>query len=780
MRRSQNTTLASGQITLRRKAGLSWRMYKARMWLRRRAVSLVNRINLSEDAFIRRNFDGIPEKLDFSLGGSLQQGIILRQRGFEFKSFNIDSLPWNYDELDRNIDLTSLLIAEECPVKTIDVFYKPSHQEKTQVAIYVEQASRLARELGQHTDVWEQDLSAVSRHINATRIQHLRYGVYSPEQLTAKDFGKHLEGVRLSDEENAYLLYGILNGFGGESQLELLLKQERDAVRSLSSVITPISLNRFEGGLLSHDGYIEAQGRGTKSFLAAIDIFGLGVNKDRKDWFNTDRWLRALLPYEVRDPGDVVILVSTFYAPKEPLGGPRTLLETIERDVRAFSAKEEKEGRIAKEAEEKGQRLNVSLLTDAHRNYMEGIRLARKKFDQLKDRVVFASFKILIQSPDSTRTQRLVSSVMHRLEDGRVLAEPARKRAKQLRAIKSALPIIYKEDVTEKICPFPLRVITGSLVPDLKFPIPENQLKILVGKELPLGDPYYWPFLKSFCLLAGQQAGKTGLMRALIIRLDGMLQDNAVFWVYDGTEALEEDQNQLRDYGWPAIARHVNRSIKTQDLPEGIRSGVIYASNYRDPDILCQDVLKLRDAGARLIVFSTLESQHKAYQIEYGFFSAFKEHMRLGHPGVFFVDETLHLAKDRRANVIFEELAPGMTKRNQWFGWTGQTTAVLPEEPGNQVRSAARANTRVVCMGSTPLISTLAEEASINIDLFKEKARLLAEVVADFSIRGEPGVFVASEAGGKLMTSFKVVIEAETSLDMVRRKSKEEMERFGI
>ena len=88
-------------------------------------------------------------------------------------------------------------------------------------------------------------------------------------------------------------------------------------------------------------------------------------------------------------------------------------------------------------------------------------------------------------------------------------------------------------------------------------------------------------------------------------------------------------------------------------------------------------------------------------------------------------------------------------------------------------------NTKVVCIGSTPLIADIAEDANINIQLFQEKARQLSETIAEFTVRDVPGVFAAVEAGGKIITPFQVVIEAESSLSLVRRKTEKDIARYG-
>ena len=752
--------------------------------VQRRWVFLKNRAYMAEDAHTRKHFEGIPERLEFQMVRDPQVGYKLfdtRERnGLSFVSFRIDDLPWNFDEPERNIDLVKTLIPAESPLKVLDIYYKAVEEEKTPVSLYVEEAVAEAIKEGLHSKLWEEDLEGVASHINTNRIAHQRIGIISPEQLSPNGTIKEIVRSSLSRPELVATIFSLLNGFWNKSFWNQL-KESLEERRSIEQAIIPYSLRRTNEAVKVH-------GLAGDLFLSAIHIYGLGVGlRNPSDpqslVLNTDTWLKAFLPYEVREPGDTIILVSTFFSPTVPkVGGKRFLLNNEEMRIGHLVAKETKEMEVAKKAEDERRENHFRLLTDDQRNYLKGFNFGLKFIDEAPDTLVNTSYLLLVQSPSKERTIALSEALINRLKDPKrdrnVYLEKATSRARQLSAIRSAFPIITKEDVTTFTVPLPLMLIDDSLVPEVTETIPDKQLKVLVGKVLPLGEAYYWKFAKSFCLLAGQQSGKTTLLEALVIRLDGMLPKKSVFWIYDGTDALEEDADRIRAYGWSAIARHLNRQMEKTGLPPAISDGVVYASGYEDPNDLQRDVTLLRDAGARLIVFSALEAQHRRHEIEYGFFEAFKEHMRLGIPGVFFVDEIAHLAYDRRAEVLFQELAPGMTKRNQWFGWTGQTSTYLPEKP-KSIRRAALGNTKTVCIGSTPLIADIADDTNINIALFEEKARALSETIAEFTVRDVPGVFAAVEAGGKIITPFQVIIEAESSVSLVRRKTEEDIVRYG-
>jgi hypothetical protein len=636
---------------------------------------------------------------------------------------------------------------------------------------------KTAKSQNTHSEIWEEDLQSVSNYINDNRVRQMRVGVIAPSQLTAEDLLNDIKIHSLSREEAGFLVFGVLNGFWNQPRWTKLYESINNGHRSFMNAFLPFLIEReryrkdvgFDPLGLEQHQILKTTGHAGDSYHAMIEIRSLGVEKSENPEYIrlvNNEYLHDLLPSRISEAGDVLILATTYYPPEQPERHPKSIIDALMTELAVLFE----------------QKKTNSVVHNDELNLVEAFEESASLLEN--DKAVLTSTKVIAQSPNPTRTVRLVEDVYHSLFQRDVHMERALFRETQLSAIRSALPIIPQRDVVNKVFPYPLGEITKILVPKERVKISKDKLKVLIGEELIFGEAYYWEFLTTFCLLGGQQIGKSSFLEMLALRLSGQLPLGSVTWIYDGTDAVAEREGTERDYGWTALARFINRNINTSALEPSLESGVVFAENYTSADQLHSDLAKLREAGARLIVFSALEKQHTNYNIEKGFFDAYLEDLRRAMenqlPGAFFIDEVEHIASDERAETIFFEIAQHASKRNQMFGWTAHTVNALPSGGEKDVRRTAKANTKKFCIGPTSLIENLHNEAEINVELHPERAKFLQELITDLAKQGVPGTFVETKWGGDTLIPFRSLVLSDAAQNFIHRKGEEARRRYGL
>lgn len=776
---------SAGEVGFFQKAG--WVIRKITKQSVRRFVFYRNKIRDKEEDVILKYFEGLKEKLGISVIIT-EEGVLFEMDDFQFMPFWIDKVfragKADHEKADHEKDtFTSMLLENECPVSTVDVFYRPLFDESSDLKDYQRETIKLAHKQKTHSDLGQKDLEALVQYSNDTRRRHLRFGVIIPGQANSSIL-KLIEKNRLSTLDAGFWFFGVLNGFWNKPRWDELFGDIKAGSRGFANTLYPFSFLREQSlhlldpiKLIKSEGFAE-----TGEDQSVIQLKGFwtempNINEPLPPWklLVTDSWVRDFMPSFIREPGDSIVVATTYYTPKQLERDAALIVKLYEpRHQRLFN-KETRELRSEQKAQEDTVKQSEKFLYRDEREFLATYRLSKEELRE--DKLVFAGTNIIVQSPDPHRTRVLTANINKFLKNHHVYKDDdsVKHRDTQLFVTRSALPVISEYDVIENVFPFPMRAIASSLAPYFEKEISEETLKVFIGEDLLVGDAYFWEFLTSFCLLGGQQSGKTSFLEILAIRLDLLLPKEGVIWFYDGTDAQEEDPNKEKAYGLIPIAKHLNRHMDQKVLKPELRSGVVFASWYESPDKLYNDLLDMVNAGARMIVFSALEKIHTLHNIEFGFFDAYKEHMRSKIPGALFVDEILHLANDERAKMLFTQIAKETSKRNQMFGWTGQTSTILPEK----IKKSAHANTNKVCIGATNLIADLATEANINIRLYPDKARILTGLVTEISLEHKPGTFVHVGKGAEIIEVFRAVAAAEKTRQLIHRKPEDERIRLG-
>lgn len=751
----------------------------------REVKSLWYRIKVFEDKILRF-FEGLERKIGVRFIVTDEGKLLFESEGYQFMPFWIDEMPWATTSSDNTL-LVSLILENDCPLGTIDVYYRPQHQERSELLEYAEEMNQAAHEQKTHSELWEKDLLELIAYINENRVRHIRIGVICLAQLTSPDVREMVEDLAVNLKDSGFLFFGALNGFWNLPSWDDLLARLKRLGKGQLKYLLPYNLSTevstrsrlMDAVIALSPRLVETDGYAGKAWHSLMQVKGLWMTENElQKTLIAESWLRDILPFKVKEKGDVIVVSSTFYAPiqQEPHAAP--IIDQFDNRNAVLWEKERKDQEQSEKGNRKSRESTFTLHED-ERTYLQAYDLSKKLLRE--DRLVFVSSKILAQADDPTRCTRLLESVGHRLRENNVLYQLSKSRDEQVNDLRSILPVVTKRDAEEDVFPYPLQVIARSLTPTRERAIPPEELKILIGEDLILGDAYFWRLLDTFCLLAEQQAGKTTLLHLLALRLDGLLPEGATFWIYDGTDALEQDPEKEAEYGWIPIAQHLNRNIKQDELPARLASGVFFASAYEDPRVLYEDLLRIPKAGGRCIVFSALRSQHEEFSIEQGFFQAYQEHSRSKIPGALWIDEVEHLVKDLLlAELVFGDIARHSSKRNQGFGWTSHGFSTLPSTKEHDIRGKARQNTKKICIGPTNLIADLAEEANINFHLYPEKAKLLTELVTEVSVQSIRGTFIAAEYGGELLEPFRAVFKAEEVELLIQRKSEEDRKRYGV
>jgi hypothetical protein len=739
-----------------------WGVRTLRRKARGKVVFLSNRIKMAEYALILRRIYGIEEKLGVRVMEN-DDGVRLlldKETGFPFIAFKIDELPWVVDDPEKNRDIVRRLLIEDSPLKIVSVYYRQTEKMRTDLQKYLEDSLAFAKKNGVYTSEWEADLRGTIAEVEKDRVQYVRFGVVTP--YTIQD--ELIDETLITNLER--LIFLSLNGWWKRSKWENSQGQ--------FGTYLPYGLERQAWSARLPDTLIDTKMGihgifdGNESFSAAMQIKGLGVAFDGELLtLLAEEYLHGLLPSLIESPGDTLVLVSSYIRPKPSVLGRRA--QILAERALIFGR-----GKANLEDVDREEKPEPDL------NYIRGFELGLQMCEKWSDPMVRVANQIIVSAPTKDGAKRLVEVLADRLHNNSISSVPQKGRRKQLMALKSTMPVVRYDDVQEWASPRPFRLIRMQPLVT-RQPIEEGYLKILVGKQLPLGDPFYFTFDKNVALIAGQKSGKTTTQISILIKIMGMLPKDGICVWYDGTN-IREEMSLASNYGLRAIANMANADMKKEGLNERLvdTNGVMYGKRYTKPEDVYNDFFTLVDAGVRLLVFSAINSVHKQHNTEFGFFDAYEELMRRRNPGVFFIDEILHLSNDLRAERIFVDIAPQTSKSNQMMIWTAQTSQTITDEPGRRYRSAALGNTPLVCVGRTPLIADLHKEVNINPELFREKARWLQESVADITLAGIPGIFYAVEAAGKYIQAFQVIIASDFTAQMIQRKSEEERKRYGV
>jgi hypothetical protein len=503
-----------------------------------------------------------------------------------------------------------------------------------------------------------------------------------------------------------------------------------------------------------------------ESNMCSFIIEGLGMaGYEGLVTLRQPKFFDEILPTVLEEPGDGAIVVETYYMPKPTLLGSGVQLEAEKWKIYPnFN-----EDALSADMEE-----HTESMTNYFNGHSAGILLTKKWGDSL----VNNSIKLFVQSHSQERARELSEKVADRLNNYAIQYTVRTDRDTQQNLYRSVMPIITKDDIKEHTTPWPLRLT--QIEPGMKVKIPKGRLKILLGHTL-LGEPYFLPFGDNFCIIAGQQSGKTAMLQIYILRAIGLLPKSSVFVYYDGTDVLENMSENV-EYGPAAIARWANVGLDTTNFSSRIKNtnGVMYGEKYTDPKHVLDDFSDLINGGVKMLVFSSLSSTHVRYGTEFALIDAYSDFMRTSIPGMLAIDEIAPLAKDEMAERIFKERSQYFSKRNKVMGWTGQTSSVLKETEDEKIRSAAYANTYYRFIGRTHLISKAPQEADISTDLYPERALRLNDIISHITLQNYVGYFVAVAAGGKLMEPIKVDIASEASLRIIQRKSVEDRIRYGL
>lgn len=781
---------------------LSWKLNDVLTAIGRRSIFLWRKAWLAE-AGIRQRLEGLPERLGFELDSSGRL-VVDTQRNISVQFIWIDEFRWDYGEDDfaQNFNvLRNLLVDGGCPLKVLHIWHRP--ELETEFEEYIQEAATKSRGYGLWKPAWEEDQRATARYITRNRVQHEKFGVvasdYVPERLRAA-----VDSVSLTADEILLLLFSIYHGVWNQTQwLRLKEQWEKDGLMdSLPNALIPNVLTREypletpRRGKLKTSKGIKLVSSFGETYLATLRTPGLGVRlanphdpKSTKLATNTERWLESFLPFLIlkseeeedktagaeEEVHEAVLLETTYWAPPvDPVAGKSLLLQIEEGKINRLQGKKEKEDEDKKKLRAKGKKGEDAKprLNTYERSYLEGFRRNLKRIRDSEEPLVNVTYKFAVQSSDRESARLLLQSLNDRLRKQGVLVEPVTQRESQLQDLRS-FTLITKRDVEENTSPLPLETVVRNVVPPPADKIPEGRIKYLAGVKLPLREPWWLEVFESGCFVGLQKVGKTAFLRADLWRAAQVVPPNkdgelGVFLVYDGTDADKDYDPE--DRGWYAIGGDLN--VRLSDPAEA----VLYATDFTSRQQAYGRILELRDMGARVIVWNALERHHwKHDELDLAFFEAYEEIMRPGIPGGLYVDEVLHMSKDERAKRLFMGIAPQISKRNQVFRWTAQTTLAIPDD----WLASAQQNTDILYLAPTHLVIKLAEEANINIKLHPERVEFLEETLGKIADLRRKGLFIRTEFGGRRMNIVEYLIKYGALLDMVRRKTEEEEAEMG-
>ena len=623
----------------------------------------------------------------------------------------------------------------------------------------MEESRLYAKNEGVHTDFWEQDLKSAISIIEEERVLRRRYAIVMPS--VREELGdKHMV------DDIVPLIYCMLNGFSNLYDWENMRNNRY-------SLPYPHKIKR-QAWSIDSSGYLKGANIGVKAslptsdnFTATLGIRGLGITTDDGDIvrLRKESFLDVLIPNVLTERGDAIISLTTYCKQGQ---------STLGRKSQLLSERSRVWGKTGivnlGEAQVKESAPMVNYLN----GFVFGLDLCRS----LGDPIVKVSNQLIVQSPSEQGAKTILENLIERLHVNSIGTISLSKRHDQLMGLRSGLPLIQKEDIDDLAVPKPLRMI--DLHTEGKLVSEEGKLEILIGKTVPLGEPYFLPFGDNAVFLAGQTSGKTGALIMISIRLLGMLPKDSVVVFYDGTDIREEQALSAR-YGLQALARVENATMNIDGINDRLKGsyGVMYGDRYDTAEDVYNDFFDLINRGVRFLVFSSVNRVHLMKKTETGFFDAVEQNLRYRKPGALIVDETSKMAHDERARKLFVEIAPTTTKSNTMFIWTGQTTLDFPDKPPKSVRMSALSNTFVTFLGPTTLIRNIPDEVMLNVALFEKEATWLSQKVAEATYERIPGTFFAVRAAGYNVVPIRVIPGLET-LDIIMRKDKEMRIRYGL
>lgn len=721
------------------------------------------------------------------LEGYPSASVIDEERSIAFLTYRLEGMPWDYKDPSRNLDLMADLLYGS-PQRVIDVVFRPDVAEATEMNDYIEEAVAEAKEHGVYSEGMTRDLIAAKEYIARERIQTEKFAVYPPAFFLEEERRPQLDELTLGAREVRALTASLLHGPWNRSRWQKV-EEEREKHASegswdkrLMNAISPLTLLREPWGVVTRgmggEPWSHARGSKDQTFFHFLRTRGLGFrhlkpdNPESEKLLNMRSWLMSFLPLAIENPKEAIVLETSYYIPKVldsyesegrrfPIGSDLSEVEELEtiQDLDNIRDKEEEEGK--------------KILTEPQRRVVGAYDEAMNLIKDRPDTRVRVSYKIGVAASTRARANKLRDRVKRRLEDRNIDPIAVTTRAEQLEDIRSlCFPIIPEQDVLVNTTPLPLREVTIDTTPPEEFTIPEGILKAFVGRVLSegkMGEVKFWPFNLSFMCLGGQRSGKSALGSLLIARFHHLLPWESVFWLYRLTNTRRPDGFQ--EFDIPALARMMNKGRLTN--PE---DGILYAQDYTSADAVYSQLMRLREQGARLLVFQASDSLEQEYELGLGFTKAYKDYMEDETPGVLGVDEVAVVAKFLKLLEEFgERIAPDSSKKNQLTMGFGHTSLGM----NDHVRKMWMANVDRVLVGPTQLVPDVAKETQIWVEVFPEVARKVGDIVMDIKVRDIPGVFVETGAGGRIMEVFQSLVIYDEYKNFIERKAAKTKDKYG-
>lgn len=747
-----------------------WTLNRGTSWVTRNLVYLNHLVNIVEWNLFVKNIAGVSERMGLELFADDQDRMLVLDKETELVSILIDvsKLGWSSNNESENTLIVEDLLKGESPFKLVTCMFMPEIDDYTELDLFLEDSIAYADNKNLISDIWLNDLRGTVEVVKKQRVRMIEYGLISPSLIQTDlsvlgdiylkaNFASHLISSIYNGEWSLPPINDIGNGNGREDPVIFPNFISREDV----ALTIPGSLRPAKIGF-------STESLNSKSYYTALKITGLGVSHQDtgEKTLNSHRVLTGTLPLQIKEPGDSITIITTFFQPEDPGLGKK--LFSVSEEGRILSKGEESENGDGKKKE--------VFIDDLQHNYEIGYQYGMELIKRGQDNLVRVSNSILIQSAEEERYEVLSRAIMHELKGNLIPFTPVKSRDLQLSALRSVV-CLRSDDWENLTTPFPLVHVARSLTPPEAVRVSPGRLKVLVGQTLPFREPFFFYFPVNFALLGGQHTGKTSLFEILVIRLSCVLPKDSILWVYDGTD-VNVERSLSADYGWSHIARVINAPyLNNNSLPKRIKDGVLYGEHYKSEGQLREDLQILMNNGPKMIVFSSLDEAHVNYNTELAFFRTYKKWMDQAIPGVLFVDEIGHLAKDSRAMELASRIKDS-TKRNQWWGLAGQTLTVFENTSENPVRSTLQANIPMICLGPTSLLSMIASETNINVGAHMQRIVELEKIVTGMAIQGIPGRFVQTFWGAAIMKAFSVTVPDSTR-DYIRRKPKEEEEMYG-
>lgn len=734
--------------------------------------------------------------------------------------FDIASLPWDYDDNEKKYNLLAALLNNK-PLVTIEVLSKPPKETVSSVRRDFEAKIANSRERGLSTPFWENNLRALAAYIEEKRTDHLFYGVYELDEMEA--MSSVFESARADLVESANLTFGLLNGFWNETFWNKLLAkwEERRNQAHEEGVWTPEWEHHFIIEELTHyiipgiiDRYDDPalpilKGESGSLACAAFEVPSLGVSRYQDDPDdknspmlkvpNTAVWLSDTLFNQVEEVGDTIVIAGTYFSTG------RKLSERFQKRLEAgffppsLAKKEEAQKRAEKRAKERSEKEGheVKPAQKLHLSDRDYAALWGTFLDDIfnaKDRLVRTHFTVLVQSPDANRAAQLADNVDNILTRKNVVFRRTTGQHDHLRALRSALPVILKDNYEEDVSPLSMDLTLAGLIPERQHLKVEGRLRIPIGTDK-YGNLFELEFGDVIAVLSRPRAGKSTLFTIIIYRADGFLPrwtrdekgnwiPGSIFTYWDASD-IHPPADPEPKFGLELTAKKLNEYVDWSQFPDHLRYGIIYAmaEPYKSlargaaAEKIKEDYLLLaQEAHARMILFRSHREVLKKNGLDYGFLGALDYWRGVLHsheiPSMFVADEVIAAEEKALVAAMVDEWRKS-GKSNVGGGIGGHAWDFIPDLP-DKLRTRAKSLFPITIMGGTNLHRLLKEEAEIDETVFPDEATKLARTVAAITVSKAPGNFIYLEGGGGgRMDQFYAAEPDPNAHPLIKRKSEE-------